>query len=147
MSKVKKREEVAVTNGYDDAESPNQEIADKLQEFDYDNLKGDMLKKYLTFVEGERDDEGAFVAAGLVRRKKYDFGLYKVRTVKKKLYPRMKDSPTYVDQIVLREYKPVNYTRITVDHAILLNSQYETDHFAQGHGTYYLLKQVEPAEL
>lgn len=123
--------------------NPNALIAKQLARFDYENLEGETLKKYLRFVEGERDeDDGHVIKPGLRSDDKFDFQLYKVRTVKKKLYPRMKDSPLFVDKIILKEIKPVSTTRIRVRQAILLNAQYDTDHFVQGNGMYYLLKKV-----
>lgn len=115
---------------------PNAELAEKLKEFDYDELRGDSFNKYCLLVQSLQTD------------KLYDFEQYLVEPIKKVRYRGVKDSPVDTIGFKVKNVKPVNTTRIPVKHALQTNGllkevegEYElvNDQFSHN-GRYFLLK-------
>ena len=121
--------------------APNEKIADKLKDFDYNNLTGETFKNYCLFVQS------------LQLADSYDFENYQVEVMKKVRYRGVKDSPTDVIGFRLVNSKPIHTTRIPVRIALVNNGtvqQEEGENFFETigsqiehngkNGRYYLLK-------
>lgn len=118
------------------ATSPNDKIADKLKEFDYEELRGESFKKYCLLVQSLQLDQ------------LYDFEQYQVEPIKKVRFRGVKDSPIDTIGFKIKNNKPINTTRIPVKYAISTNGkvvEHEdgweliSDQFGHN-GRYFLLK-------
>lgn len=89
--------------------NPNAALADKLKEFDYDNLVGSKFRDYCLFVQS------------LQLADCYFFEQYKVEVQKKVRYRGVKDSPTDVIGFKIVISKPLNTTKIPVKIALTFN--------------------------
>lgn len=117
---------------------PNDKILEKLQEFDYENMRGETFKDYCLFVQSLQQDT------------MYDFEQYLVEPIKKVRYRGVKDSPVDTIGFTIKNNKPVNTTRVPVKHALQTNGfvkEYPEDGFfevlnGQFHhnGRFFLLK-------
>ena len=122
------------------SKTPNDAIKDKLEGFDYNNLKGESFAKY-----GE-------VFQGLSANEMFDFQVMKVEAIKKVRYKGVKDSPTDIIGIRIVDSMPKYTTRVNSKTAIAQNGRIERDpdgdffevigqQFDQrGNGLFYLLK-------
>lgn len=123
--------------------SLNGSIADKLKDFNYENLTGEKFRDYCLLVQTLQLSDS------------YDFEQYKVEVVKKPRYRGVKDSPVDVIGFKMVNTKPINTTRIPVKVALIFNGtvrQEEGENFFETigsqlehngkEGRYYLLKKA-----
>lgn len=98
-----------------------------LEVFDYQNMKGEMYKKYVDLVYGkvqDPDDPNERRAGGLNTNKMYVFDVYHVTPREKRLYPKSNSDRTMIaDGFELMKDKPVmTGTKTTLKYALELNS-------------------------
>lgn len=131
----------------------NSDLYDQLSEIDYRSLKEKNFEKYNDIVLGKLEDpenklEGPNNrrSGGLAATDIYDFEAYRVSALKKELYPGMKDTPIIIIGVKLEKDTPeIPSTRITIGHAINMNSQLG-NFDGRVPGLYFLIKKVKAIE-
>lgn len=86
-------------------------------------MSGDDFAAYIRLVEGERDEEtGHIVKAGLDQTQNYVFEGYKVNAIRKKIYPKLAESPVEVVGIRFIQDAPVRTTTVSLKDIVTLNA-------------------------
>lgn len=90
-------------------------------------MVGDDFKAYKEITEGKwkENEYGApvFIGGGLNAEKIYDFTVFKVTPVRRRLFPQSKDTTTVLNGFKFVTPEPVKVTAMPLKHAIELNRQ------------------------